>query len=57
MRFKSEEEAKRAAREHLKGFLKSSRLNYKSLQFMREEYEQKKEEVDKELLFNIERKI
>eukprot|EP00347_Sterkiella_histriomuscorum_P001774 403370734 len=56
LRFKSEEEAKKAAREHLKSIVKS-RLNYQSLQFLREENELKKEEVDKELLFNIEKKI
>ena len=56
LRFKSDEEAKKRAKEDLKTLIKS-RLNYKSLQMFREELESKKEDVDKELLFNIEKKI
>lgn len=56
LRFKSEEEARKAARDHLKTIVKS-RLNFQSLQYLREEHELKKEEVDKELLFNIEKKV
>ena len=56
LRFKNEEEAKKRARDDLKAIIKS-RLNYKSLQFIREELEQKKDEVDRELQFNIQRKV
>ena len=56
MKFKSEEEAKKAAKDHLKSIVRS-RYNYQTLQFMREELEQKKEDVDKELLFTIEKKV
>ena len=56
LRFKNDEEAKKRAREDLKAIVKS-RLNYRSLQVIRDEIETKKDEVDKELLFNIEKKV
>ncbi len=59
IRFKSEEEAKKRAKDDLKSLLKQSgaRLTCKSLQTLREDFERKKEEVDSELLFNIQKKV
>jgi|LauGreDrversion4_2_1035121.scaffolds.fasta_scaffold97305_1 hypothetical protein len=59
IRFKSEEEAKKKAREDLRAIIKQSggRLNCKTLATLREELEQKKDENDRELIFNIEKKV
>lgn len=59
LRFKSEEEAKKKARDDLKALIKSSggRLNSRTLHTLREEMEHKKDEVDRELIFNIEKKV
>lgn len=51
--FKTEEEARKKAKEDLKAKLKASHLNYNSLHYLRSELEQKKEEVDKELAYSI----
>lgn len=59
LRFKTEEEAKKKARDDIRFLLKQSggRFNCKTLQHMREENERKKDEVDRELIFNIEKKV
>ena len=58
-RFKSEEEARRKARDDLRALVRSSggRLTCKALQGLREEAETKKEEVDRELILSIEKKV
>ena len=59
VRFKSEEEAKKRARDDLKALIKQSggRLNCKTIATLKEELDNKKEETDHELIFNIEKKV
>lgn len=59
IRFKSEDEAKKKAREDLRAIIKQSggRLNCKALATLREDLEHKKDENDRELIFNIEKKV
>jgi hypothetical protein len=59
IRFKTEEEAKKKARDDLRALIKQSggRLNCKALASLREELEHKKDENDRELIFNIEKKV
>ena len=59
IRFKTEEEAKKKARDDLRALIKQSggRLNCKALAGIREELEHKKDENDRELIFNIEKKV
>ena len=59
IRFKSEEEAKKRAWEDLKALIKQSggRLNCKTIGTLKEELERKKDETDRELIFNIEKKV
>jgi hypothetical protein len=59
LRFKSEEEAKKRAKDDLRALIRQSggRLNCKTLAILREEMENKKDEVDRELIFNIEKKV
>ncbi len=59
IRFKTEEEAKEKARDDLRALIKQSggRLNSQALAGRREELEHKKDENDRELIFNIEKKV
>jgi hypothetical protein len=59
LRFKSEDEAKKRARDDLKALIKQSggRLNSKTIATLKEELEHKKDETDRELIFNIEKKV
>ena len=59
LRFKSEDEAKKRARDDLKALIKQSggRLNCKTIATLKEELEHKKDETDRELIFNIEKKV
>jgi hypothetical protein len=59
LRFKSEEEARKRAREDLRLLLKQSggRINLHTLQSLKEELETKKEENDRELVYMIDRKV
>jgi len=56
LEFKSEEEARRKAREDVKQILKS-RLDCRSLAAIKAEKKQTRQEVDKEIEFNLKRKV
>jgi len=58
-RFKSEDEARRKAREDLKALLRGAggRLSCPALQSLREDAEARKEEVDRELILSIQTKV
>ena len=58
IRFKTEEDAKKKARDDLRAIIKQGgRLNCKALAGLWEELEHKKDENDRELIFNIEKKV
>ena len=59
LRFKTEEEARKRAREDVKIMIKQAggKLNLQTLKAQIEEIDQKKEENDKELVYMIDRKV